>query len=170
MHKRRLKTFLEESAYGRDMLEKLKHMPSFWHESVLIVDDSVPITELLSAVLYGESVIDKAYNGKEALDMINKNYYSVVILDVTMPVMNGIECYTEAVKTHPEIKDRVLFFHCLRQERKHSLFQEERLEVPLETGPPERNQKSVAAIIEKTLTPRRRETSPVSAGQSQKEY
>ncbi|MEK7880480.1 MAG: response regulator [Deltaproteobacteria bacterium] len=149
MHKRRLKTFLEESAYGRDMLEKLKHMPSFWHESVLIVDDSVPITELLSAVLYGESVIDKAYNGKEALDMINKNYYSVVILDVTMPVMNGIECYTEAVKTHPEIKDRVLFFTAYDKNENIAFFKKNGLRYLLKPAHLSEIKKSVAAIIEK---------------------
>jgi len=149
MHKRRLKTFLEESAYGRDMVEKIKHMPSFWHESVLIADDSAPIIELLSAVLYGESAIDKAYNGKEALELINKNYYSVIILDVAMPVMNGIECYKEAVKAHPEIKDRVLFFTAYDESENLNFFKKTGLRYLLKPAHLSEIKKSVAAIIEK---------------------
>ncbi|MFZ3072101.1 MAG: response regulator [Thermodesulfobacteriota bacterium] len=149
MHKRRLKTFLEEMAYGKDMLEKFKHMPSFWHESVLIVDDSEPIIELLSAILHGESSIDRAYNGKEALDMINKNYYSVIILDVAMPVMDGIECYTEAIKTHPKIKNRVLFFTAYDEVENIKFFKKNGLKFILKPAHISEIKKSVTAIIEK---------------------
>ena len=73
--------------------------------------------------------------------MINKNYYSVIILDVTMPVMNGIGCYTEAVKAHPEIKRPRAFFTAYDKNENIDFFKKNGLRYLLKTGPPERNQK-----------------------------
>jgi len=40
-------------------------------------------------------VADKAVNGKEALNLLLKNQYDAVVLDVNMPIMNGLELLRE---------------------------------------------------------------------------
>jgi len=59
---------------------------------VLVVDDDAGIRNLLSTGLrrLGLSV-DGVNNGAEALDRIEKNDYSVVLLDAMMPIINGLE-------------------------------------------------------------------------------
>jgi CheY-like chemotaxis protein len=42
--------------------------------------------------------------------MIGEKFYAVVVTDIEMPVMNGIEFYKEAVRLFPSIKGRFLFF------------------------------------------------------------
>jgi CheY-like chemotaxis protein len=60
--------------------------------SILIVDDQKIICEGLERLLSGEYIIYKAFNGKEALDIIKQNSdIDVVLSDIIMPVMDGIE-------------------------------------------------------------------------------
>ena len=59
---------------------------------ILIADDNEINREV--AVLLLEPLqmqIDTAENGAEALDMIQKNHYDLVLMDHWMPVMNGVE-------------------------------------------------------------------------------
>lgn len=59
---------------------------------VLIVDDSITIRDLLSAILRGKSFeIIEAISGNDALRKLNGNKPDIVITDINMPDMNGID-------------------------------------------------------------------------------
>lgn len=61
-------------------------------EHILIVDDEQPITEVLSTVLQNEGFnVDTAANGREGLDQVERKNYDLVLLDIMMPVIDGIE-------------------------------------------------------------------------------
>src|SRR5688500_1710081 len=56
----------------------------------LVVDDEAPIRNLLAAVLRRERIpTDTAANGSEALELIEKNEYACVVLDLMMPILTG---------------------------------------------------------------------------------
>ena len=59
---------------------------------ILIVDDDTDIRLILRSVLesYGYHC-DEAYNGLIALEKIKTNDYALILLDYSMPVMNGLE-------------------------------------------------------------------------------
>ncbi|OOF81085.1 DNA-binding response regulator [Rodentibacter ratti] len=58
---------------------------------ILLVDDDTELTDLLAEVLSLSGFdIDVANNGQEALDKLDQDY-SLILLDVMMPVLNGIE-------------------------------------------------------------------------------
>ncbi len=62
--------------------------------TVLIVDDSEPVRRLLSELFEREgdvSVCGEAVNGKEAIDKARKLHPDLVVLDLSMPVMNGLQ-------------------------------------------------------------------------------
>lgn len=60
--------------------------------TILIVDDDDEIRKVLGIYLENEGYkILKAENGEEALQIINKNDVSLVLLDIMMPGMNGTE-------------------------------------------------------------------------------
>ncbi|NLI69705.1 MAG: response regulator [Firmicutes bacterium] len=61
---------------------------------VLICDDSLLIRRQLKDALekMGGFEIHQAANGKEALDVYNRVSPHMVLLDLVMPVMNGLEC------------------------------------------------------------------------------
>lgn len=59
---------------------------------ILVVDDEIAMRQLLRIYLQQENyVIEEAANGKEAYDLIVKNDYDLMILDIMMPIMDGFE-------------------------------------------------------------------------------
>src|SRR5437868_9854391 len=73
---------------------------------VLIADDHAMVRQGLRALLENFPSIDvigEASNGQEAVDLANQVKPEVVLMDINMPVMNGVEA-TKIIKTrHPEI-------------------------------------------------------------------
>lgn len=58
--------------------------------NVLVVEDDAALRELLALILEGEGLdVETAANGKEALDRITSRSPSVILLDMSMPVMDG---------------------------------------------------------------------------------
>nr|WP_209973544.1 response regulator transcription factor [Paenibacillus eucommiae] len=59
---------------------------------ILIVDDDREIAELIGIYLKNEGFeTDKAYDGQEALERFEQNEYHLVVLDIMMPKMDGLE-------------------------------------------------------------------------------
>jgi len=70
---------------------------------VLIVDDQWGIRRLLSEYFKYEGWQPvEATNGREALDKLPENP-DVILLDMKMPVMDGIDCLTKLRQTHPKL-------------------------------------------------------------------
>ncbi|OOR99266.1 DNA-binding response regulator [Haemophilus paracuniculus] len=59
---------------------------------ILLVDDDIELTELLAELLALEGFdIHVVHNGQEALNELELQSYDLILLDVMMPVLNGIE-------------------------------------------------------------------------------
>lgn len=64
--------------------------------SILLIDDDIEFTELLNELLSLEGFeITIAHNGQEGLEKLQSNCYDLVLLDVMMPIKNGIETLKE---------------------------------------------------------------------------
>lgn len=58
----------------------------------LIVEDDPAIRKLVEKLLLRSGIeIDTAYNGKQAIERIRKGKYSVLVLDLMIPEVNGFE-------------------------------------------------------------------------------
>ncbi|MBP9151265.1 MAG: response regulator transcription factor [Flavobacteriales bacterium] len=74
---------------------------------VLITDDHEMIRNGLSSLLRGEPnilVVDMAQNGQEALDICATRQIDVVLMDIMMPVMNGVAATRVIREKHPHVK------------------------------------------------------------------
>lgn len=68
--------------------------------NILVCDDEKDIVSALEIYLKSEGYnIEKAYNGQEALNILEEKEIHLVLLDFMMPVMNGMETITEIRKT-----------------------------------------------------------------------
>ncbi len=65
---------------------------------ILLVDDSTAIRNIIKTALFGEFDVIESENGKIALDMAISNDINLFLLDVNMPVMDGISCVREIRK------------------------------------------------------------------------
>ncbi len=74
---------------------------------VLVVDDHKIVREGLASIL-GEQpdveVVAQAGNGREAIDLTNRLKPNVVIMDVSMPLMNGDEATRQIKIMNPETR------------------------------------------------------------------
>lgn len=79
---------------------------------VLLVDDQILFIESLKSVIEtiapDISIIGMAHNGKEALNSIRNSPPDIVLLDVRMPVMDGVETVKIIHKNYPGIKVMML--------------------------------------------------------------
>ena len=82
------------------------------HEKVniLMVDDQVGKLLSYEAILadLGENLI-KAHSGKEALDLLLKNDVAVVLLDVSMPELDGYDL-ADMIRQHPRFQALPIIF------------------------------------------------------------
>ncbi len=65
---------------------------------VLIVDDDDILRRIYKAMLSDEFIILEAKNGKEGVDAYLANFPDVVLMDVVMPVMDGIQATKEILR------------------------------------------------------------------------
>jgi len=74
-------------------------------KKILIVDDSAFMRRVVSDIINSDSryeVIDTAKNGKEGLEKINSSNPDLIILDIQMPIMDGLEMLEILMKTNPK--------------------------------------------------------------------
>jgi two-component system, NarL family, nitrate/nitrite response regulator NarL len=74
---------------------------------VLIADDHQMFVDGLKSLLEESTeinVVGEARNGKEVLEICNEKEVDIVIMDINMPVMDGIQTTKELLKKKPSIK------------------------------------------------------------------
>jgi CheY-like chemotaxis protein len=108
-HKRAIEVYLEKHAVACDKITNLTSLPKLWEEKILIIEDDESVAELLKAILKSEGHVDIAGNGKEGYEKIRQEYYKLIVSDVDMPVMDGIELYNSIINLYPDIGSRYLF-------------------------------------------------------------
>lgn len=70
---------------------------------ILIIDDEKSIRNTLKEILEYESyAVDQAEDGPSGLDMLIKNKYDVVLCDIKMPKMDGLEVLSRAQELAPD--------------------------------------------------------------------
>lgn len=82
--------------------------------TIMLVDDHVLFRSCLREVLSrqdGFQVIGEAGNGREAVELYGKVRPGLVVMDVAMPLMNGIEASRQIVEKHPNARILALSMH-----------------------------------------------------------
>ncbi|MDX1764346.1 MAG: response regulator [bacterium] len=73
--------------------------------SILIVDDEVHVREGLAEILEQEGFhVETAMNGKEALAIVVNKRFDLMISDIKMPEMDGMELLDSLQASNPELR------------------------------------------------------------------
>lgn len=78
--------------------------------NILLVDDKKDILDTMGEILEicHNHQVQGAASGKEALKFIRKKKYDLVIMDLALPVMNGLEVISKIRKIKPAVRIVVL--------------------------------------------------------------
>ena len=82
--------------------------------TVLLADDHVVMRQSLSRLLESEGhylVIGQAKNGREAVELADSLNPDVILMDIAMPVLNGLEAARQILEANPEARVIVLSAH-----------------------------------------------------------
>jgi CheY-like chemotaxis protein len=98
---------LEKPTTRQDLLESLVQLglfPIAHGETlrVLVVDDDPKAVELIALRLLGlASSVERAYGGREALEIARRSRPDLIVLDLMMPEVNGFDV-VDALRTHTD--------------------------------------------------------------------
>lgn len=71
------------------------------NQRILVADDDKDIRDLVQIYLQAEGfIIDEAENGEQACQAVKEKNYDLIILDIMMPIMDGIAALIEIRKEH----------------------------------------------------------------------
>jgi CheY-like chemotaxis protein len=77
-------------------------------KKVLVAEDSSVIQNLTKKVLQFQNYeIDSAKNGEEVIKAVNANSYDIILMDIGMPKMDGMECTRQIRAMDDEQKSNV---------------------------------------------------------------
>lgn len=109
-HERRIRRFLNSLPPDIVVPKGIFELPTVWEQRVLIVEDEEPIRELVCSILSRFAGVDTATNGQDAIDKFTNHFYDLIISDIDMPIMNGLEFFENASKTDPLLSKRFIFY------------------------------------------------------------
>ncbi len=92
---------------------------------VLLADDHTIVRQGLRALLDSQEdieVVGEAEDGRQAIENVKQLVPDIVVMDITMPSLNGIEATRQIKKLNPEIKVLVLTVH-INEEYIYQVFQ-----------------------------------------------
>jgi len=70
---------------------------------ILVVDDEEQVRDLLTQMLEHDGFsVDTAENGEVGMAMLGKHLYDLIIIDMIMPVKDGLKLIMELVRDYPE--------------------------------------------------------------------
>ena len=72
-------------------------------KTILIAEDNDSNYLLMTYILKKSYQFLRAKNGQEAVDMVEKGNIDLVLMDMRMPVMDGIEATTKIKEKHPDL-------------------------------------------------------------------
>jgi len=111
--------------------------------NILIVDDSVIMRRNLKSMLVqaGHTIVAEATDGLEAYREYGRHLPDLVTMDITMPVMNGIDAVKKIIATYPDaniimisaLDQRNMIFEAIQNGAKHYILKPITVEKILET-------------------------------------
>lgn len=108
-HQDRIEEFFKSTQDGVEIWEDFRKLPCIWNQKILIVEDEAALQKMFARLLRDLGTVETAANGLEALEKVRDHFFNVVVSDIDMPVISGLEFYQKALETDSDIGCRFLF-------------------------------------------------------------
>ena len=72
-------------------------------KKILVAEDNDSNYVLMTYLLKKDFEFERAVNGKVAVEMVDANNYDLVLMDIKMPIMDGLEATKTIKEKHPDL-------------------------------------------------------------------
>ncbi|KMJ55453.1 chemotaxis protein CheY, partial [Bacillus sp. LL01] len=82
--------------------------------SIVLIDDHQLFREGVKRILAmepGFEIVADGEDGSEAMGLVEEHRPDVILMDINMPKVNGVEATRELVKTYPNVRVLILSIH-----------------------------------------------------------
>ena len=91
-------------------------------KTILVAEDNDSNYILMTYILKRDYEFKRAKNGQEAVDMVNEGGFDLVLMDIKMPVMDGLTATQQIKDAHPELPVIALTANAFDSDR-HAAFE-----------------------------------------------
>ncbi|MBV8061420.1 MAG: response regulator [Alphaproteobacteria bacterium] len=89
---------------------------------VLVAEDNPAVREFISRALAGAGYqVAAVPDGHQALEMLSKEHFHVLVTDIVMPQIDGIALATKAVRLYPDLRIVMISGYAQERMRAHNL-------------------------------------------------
>lgn len=90
-------------------------------KTVLVAEDNESNYILMTYILRNHYQVAHAKNGREAVDMANRDDVDLILMDIKMPVMDGLEATVKIKEEHPKLPIIALTANAFDSDRQMAL-------------------------------------------------
>lgn len=90
-------------------------------KTILVAEDNDSNYILMTYILRRDYKYDRAKNGQEAVEKVNAGGYDLVLMDIKMPIMDGLEATAKIKESHPDLPVVALTANAFDSDRQMAL-------------------------------------------------
>lgn len=108
-HQKRIEKYLDRLPDHLRPPRHVRDLRKIREHAFLIVEDEPALRILWERLLQHRGKVESASNGREGLEKTNRSFFDVIITDIDMPVMNGLDFFRQATLNDEGIKKHFVF-------------------------------------------------------------
>ena len=109
-HRAHIQEYILSLPDGDSLIQRVRKLSQVDSKRVLIVEDNHSVARMLEALAIEEAEIVIARDGEEGLAYIQQGRFDLIVSDIELPKMNGIDMYNKALAIDSSLCNRFLFF------------------------------------------------------------
>lgn len=109
-HRAHIQQFLSSLPDSDSLIQRARKSSQSQRKRVLIVEDNHSVARMLEALAIDEVEVIIARDGEEGISHIRQGRFDLIVSDIEMPKMNGVDMYKKALMADPSLCSRFLFF------------------------------------------------------------
>jgi len=109
-HRKHIHEFIASLPDGDSFIQRVRKLARHDGKRVLIVEGNLSVARMLEALAVDDVEVIIAHDGLEGIFHIRQGHFDLIVSDVEMPEMNGIEMYKQALAIDPSLCRRFIFF------------------------------------------------------------
>ena len=108
-HQNRIEKYLDRLPDHLRPPHHARDLPKIWEHAFLVVEDDPALRLLWQRLLQQRGKVESANNGREGLEKTNRSFFDVIITDIDMPVMNGLDFFRQAMSHDEGVRKHFVF-------------------------------------------------------------